>query len=374
MKIPFCDLHIERFFSLYAQEKGPLDLLLGNYFKTHKALGSKDRKLIGDTVYGMVRHQSLLDWTAISSFQKRLTFFRSQEFLNAQNGLHIPEATRLGMPEWFFKRLLLQYGETRGRSLAKTLNENAPLTIRVNPIKTSREKLLESLRKSYPASPCKRSPLGIQFEKRFPLFSLAEFKEGLFEVQDEGSQLIASLVKPTPTDWVLDYCSGSGGKTLGFAHLMEGKGQIYLHDIRPSVLVEAKKRLKRAHIQNGQCLPPGHPQLKLLRGKCDWVLIDVPCSGTGTFRRNPDQKWRLQPNDLAKLVLEQKKIAKEAISYLKEGGKLVYATCSLLKEENEDIVDYLLSNFSLTLIEEPLALLPEEGGGDGFFGASFIKP
>ncbi len=121
---------------------------------------------------------------------------------------------------------------------------------------------------------------------------MPEFKQGLFEVQDEGSQLIANLMDPTPGDQVMDYCAGSGGKTLAFAPKMQHRGQIYLHDIRPWALDEARKRLKRAGIQNAQVVLPEDPKLNKLRGKMDWVLVDAPCTGSGTFRRNPDMKWK----------------------------------------------------------------------------------
>jgi 16S rRNA (cytosine967-C5)-methyltransferase len=377
MKLPFCDYHILAFLKEFDSPQGgkkPLDLLLSDYFKSHKSLGSKDRKIVGETIYGMVRWKSLIDYTASSpSPLDRLNCYRKLNFDEIAHDLSIPEAIRLGLPEFLYQTLIDSFGKEKGKELCRILNTPAPTTIRANLLKTTREHLLSLWQNKFAITPCKDSHSGIQFTKREPLFSLLEFKQGLFEVQDEASQLVADLVKAKPGDLVLDYCSGSGGKTLAFAPSMKGKGQIYLHDIRPSILSQAKKRLCRAGIQNGQCLLPQHPQLLALKEKCDWVLADVPCSGTGTLRRNPDQKWGIDAAMVNRLTLLQKEIVKEALLYLKPKGKFVYATCSLLAQENEAQVKEFLASYPIELIGEPLSLLPKENGMDGFFAALFIK-
>lgn len=375
MKIPFCDAHIQAFFLLYAQNPGPLDLQLGSYFKNHKSLGANDRKQIASHVYGMVRWRSLIDWgcSPDAPVRERLAWYRSPNFAKAKQDPATPLFAQLGLSSFLFKRFEHCFGGEQAKEIGRILNTEAPITIRANRLKTDRASLMTLWGNVYDATACRHASDGIQFSKRLPLTSLPEFKEGLFEIQDEGSQLVASCIDAKPGDSILDFCSGSGGKTMAFAHKMQGQGQIYLHDIRASVLIQAKKRLKRAGIQNAQCLPSGHPQLARLQGKCDWVLIDVPCTGTGTLRRNPDQKWKIDASMLERLVQEQREIAHTAAAYLKPKGRLVYATCSILPEENQDQIAYFQAHLPLILETPPLALLPQEGGMDGFFAACFQK-
>lgn len=373
MSIPFCDHHINAFLTQYEAGKRPLDMAIADYFKSHRSLGATDRKIVGEAVFGMVRWKTLLDFLCPTGDSlTRYRCFKTLDFKKILHNSEIPEAVRLGMPEWLFTRLVKNYGFSQAKEICKILNTPAPITVRANLLKTDRETLMQRWANHQPL-PCPIAPQGIYFQKRLPLFSFPEFKLGYFEVQDEGSQVVASLVKASPGELVLDYCSGSGGKSLAIAPCMQGRGQIYLHDIREHALMEAKKRFKRAGVQNAQFLAPGHNQLSRLKGKCDWVLIDVPCSGTGTFRRNPDQKWNLDASMLERLVKEQRKIAKEAIEYLKPNGKLVYATCSILLEENQSQIETFLATLPLLLEQPPLSLLPVEGGMDGFFAAVFKK-
>lgn len=367
----FLEFHLTAFFQSAPQK--PLDLALRDYFRSHKSLGASDRRWLGEAVYGITRWKRTIDFLCPSpSIADRLICYQSLNFKALREDSSIPEAVRLGISDFLYERLSFAFGKETAQALSLLFQERSTTTLRANLLKTTREKLLLQLSDRCPISPCLFAPAGLRIGKQMPLFSFPEFKEGLFEVQDEGSQLVADLVRATPGEWVLDYCSGSGGKALAFAPSMERKGQIYLHDIRPFALTEARRRLRRAGVQNGQCLPPGHPQLNRLKNRCDWVLADVPCSGTGALRRNPDQKWKIDAPMVSRLVQEQRNIGKEAFSYVKPGGALVYATCSLLPEENEEQVSFFLSALPTTL-EKQLVLLPQSGGMDGFFVAVFRK-
>lgn len=367
---PFLYRHVEKILDDSSLSQKPLDLYLSNYFRKHKNLGSTDRRVIGNTIYGMARWKNLIEYFAPKD---PIDFYQKICWETLSKDSSIPTYIKVGLPQFLYTRFVEQFGETKAQELGRILNETAPTTIRANSIKISQGKLLEILGQKFPVSKTLIAKAGISLQKREPLFALPEFKEGLFELQDEGSQLIAEEVKPKPGDTVLDYCSGSGGKTLAFAHLLQGRGQIYLHDIRPQILQEARRRLKRAGIQNSQCLPPNHTQLQKLIGKCDWVLVDAPCSGTGTLRRNVDQKWKISPEFIAELTVLQKKIVQEAVRYVKPGGRLVYATCSLLQEENETQVKEFLKSLPLELEKEPTLLLPQSQGMDGFFSAVLKK-
>lgn len=360
MRLAFCDYHICAILKLLDETGRPLDQLLSTYFRHHKSIGAHDRRFIGEHLYQMVRYQSLIDCVSSPAPLDRLLAYRQLDQYKQDPSL--PLSARLGMSEFLYQKFCTLYGEKKAIELSHICNTQAPITIRVNPLKTTREALMALWENKFEMKPCGK--LGIQFAKREPLFALPEFKAGLFEVQDEGSQEVSLLVEAQPGQHVVDYCSGSGGKTLGFAPSMQGKGQIYLHDNRPWILLEAKKRLRRAGIQNVQFILP--------KQKVDWMLTDVPCSGSGTLRRNPDAKWKIDAPMVQRLVLEQRAIVKEAIELLRPNGHFVYATCSIFSEENEHQVEYFLQNHPLELIKT-LSWLPQEGGKDGFFAAVLKK-
>lgn len=271
MRLPFCDHHISVILESYAKSEKPLDLLLSEYFRSHKSIGSHDRKAIGETLYGMVRWKTLIDrFSGTDHGLDRLACYRNISIEQCRQDSTIPEPIRLGVNDFLYNRFCATFGLERTRELCKILNSPAPTTIRVNLLKTAPEDLMKKWEGKFAMARCVKAPAGIQFQKREPLFALPEFKEGLFEVQDEGSQLVAELVNAKPGEQILDYCSGSGGKTLAFAPSMQGKGQIYLYDNRPWILIEARKRLRRAGIQNAQFALP--------KRLVDWVLTDVPAA------------------------------------------------------------------------------------------------
>lgn len=368
-QIPYREYHLFALLEAYSQQTLPLDLFISHYFRDHSALGSKDRAFIADTVYTLVRWQRLLDYLAPSpSWQDRYQTFLKANFEQLQQREDIPLSIRVSFPQSLFDYLTNSYEIKKACELCLISNTSAPTVVRANTLKISRDGLLKLWEGLYDVSPTRFSPDGIIFHKKLNFFQLPEFKKGLFEVQDEGSQMLAHLMHVQPGQQVLDYCAGSGGKTLAFAPLMQSKGQIYVHDIRPFALQEARKRLRRAGVQNHQILSPTSPRIVKLKKKMNWVLVDAPCSGTGTLRRNPDMKWKFDPEMLIRLVGQQRMIFEKALSFLHPTGRIVYATCSLLKEENQEQVKHFLSTYSLVIEGEFFQTFPTLGGMDGFFG------
>lgn len=370
-KKPFREHHLLELLYGYDSQALPLDRYMSDYFKAHKALGSKDRAEIAETVYGIVRWRALIDHLIKHpiTWENRVETFKKGNLESYLKDSSIPLPIRLNFPQELYDLIVNSYGEEKAYAICLDSNFPAPTTVRINPLKTNRDSMLNRWAESYEVIPCTQSALGIIFKKKINFFGLPEFKEGLFEVQDEGSQLLANLVQAQPGELVMDYCSGSGGKTLAFAPKMNGTGQIYLHDVRGYVLDEARKRLRRAGIQNAQVVIENDPKLKKLKKKMDWVLADVPCSGTGTLRRNPDMKWKFDPAMLQRLLGQQRVIFEKALSYLKPGGKIVYGTCSLLKEENQMQIEHFMKIYDLELVGDIFQTIPTQGGMDGFFGA-----
>lgn len=372
---PFREYHILSILNSYDKQSLPLDLFIGDYFRTHKALGSKDRGYIAETSYAMSRWRGLLDFLCgeAPSWEKRLEIFLSPDFEAAKHKEDIPSHIRLSFPQFLYDMLVESHGLEKACEICRISNTPAPTTVRVNTLKTSRDELMQKLQIKYPVSPCLRSAHGIVFERRINFNELPEFREGLFDIQDEGSQLLSELVHAKPGELVMDYCAGAGGKALAFAPPMQNKGQIFLHDIRKHSLLDCKKRMRRAGIQNAQVVFEDEAKLKKLKKMMDWVLVDAPCTGTGTLRRNPDTKWRINADMITRLVGQQRMIFEKALSYLKPGGHIVYATCSVLKEENSKQVEHFIKTYDLSLDGGVFESIPVFEGMDGFYGAVFIK-
>jgi 16S rRNA (cytosine967-C5)-methyltransferase len=368
----FRENHLFKILTLFDAQRGPLDLFLRNYFRANKAVGSKDRRFISESIYGMIRWKGLLDHLCKKkpSWNERYQIYKTIDPTTYITEADMPTHIKVSFPKTYFHTLATSLGEQQAIEFCIASNQTAPTTIRVNALKTTRDALLNQWKDLYEISPSEVSPWGITFHKKINFFELPEFKAGLFEVQDEGSQLIAGLVNATPEERVLDYCAGSGGKTLGLAHTMRHRGQIYLHDIRTHALYEAKKRLCRAGIQNAQLLLPDDiAKKKLLKNTINWVIVDAPCSGTGTLRRNPDMKWKFEPEMVSQLVLEQRQIFEEALTFLHPHGSIVYATCSVLPQENDEQIAYFTKKFNLECTQEPFRSTPLPNKMDGFFGA-----
>ena len=351
---PFRKHHLLQILEIHDSSHLPLDALLRNYFRKHSAIGAEDRRTICEKLYRMIRLRGRIDFHLSHPISWEHRIEASTELTPT-----MPPHVQVSFPKFLFEKIKEAYGEEKAIELCHILNETAPTTGRINPLKTTREQFLKE---TPGVIATQHSPLGFTFEKKPNIFAMPSFKAGLFELQDEASQLVALEMNPKSGDHVLDYCAGAGGKTLGFAYKMEGKGRIHLHDIRPYALEEAKKRLYRAGIQNASLWERNHQ-------KMDWILLDVPCSGTGTLRRNPDLKWRLSPASIDNIKKEQRDIFAAALPYAKK--YIVYATCSLLPEENEEQVRFFLDNYPVTLIKPPMKTLPVSGGMDGLFAATF---
>ncbi len=393
----------------------PTDRLLGNFFhRNRKRFGSKDRKVISETIYGIFRHRLLIDnwlgkptpteyrganffWHAVTALacegliEKDVftTFFGSKKAESlydafkekklppGQDSLSRPEtlSIRYSFPLWMVERWIRYFGEeTEG--LLQAMNERPPLVLRANPIRISRDELVARLRaKGHEAEPGLLSPWSVRVRERFNVFEIPEFKEGLFEVQDEGSQLVALSVNPQPGEVIWDTCAGGGGKTLLVAALMRNQGRVIATDIRSRKLVDLRKRAKRAGLFN--IFPADLKRLgesKLFGRGVDKLLVDAPCSGTGTLRRNPDAKWKISPKMIQELRGEQLKILDAYVRYLKKGGSLVYATCSMEPEENEEVVDTFLKDHpEFQRMSQDIHLFPHRNGTDGFFISTLCK-
>ena len=307
-------------------------------------------------------------------YEEALFELLDQDFTPYSSDTSLDEHIRFSFPKDLFDSLKRRWKqETPALCLAS--NKSAPITLRANSMKTTRRELIECLcSHDIEAKEDPQSPQAITLPRRINVWVLPEFTQGLFEMQDAGSQKVAELVEVEPGESFLDYCAGSGGKALACAPRMKNRGQMFLHDIRVKALQEAKKRLRRAGIQNAQCI--NHEEKKrltLLKGRMDWVLVDAPCSGTGTLRRNPDMKWQFSYEKLCRLVKEQREIFEQALEFVRPGGKIMYATCSLLAEENEEQRDHFLRNYPLEIVGEPFQSVPRDGQMDGFYAVCMQK-
>ncbi len=373
MKIAFRKFHLLNILKEFSKNNYPLDIYLKNYFKNNKSIGSKDRKNICENIYKLIKWKGLIDFLCSKkpiTWEERLKILKDFCFQKYLNDKKIPNHIKVSFPKDYFEKIKDAYSLKKAMDFCLTSNETAPTTIRVNPLKIQRDELFEILNKKYDVQKCRASEYGITFNKKINFFDLAEFKKGFFEIQDEGSQIVANLINPKPKDHVLDYCSGSGGKALAIAHKMKKTGQIYLHDIREGILQKAKKRFKKAGVENFQIKKT--KDLKKLNQKMDWIILDVPCSGSGTLRRNPDLKWKFNINDIEKFKTIQKEIFDTSYPYLKDDGKIVYITCSIFPQENEEQIKYFIKKYALK-VEKEFFSFPKKNSHDGFFASVLTK-
>ncbi len=404
---------IELIDAVLAKPTVPADQILHHYCRMRRYMGSSDRRAIGNLFYSVLRQWPLLEFFS-STINGRLAVLiyahccdrniftlldgdtfgpsrlttQEEKFLKSISLQDVPLFVQAGCPASVWADLC-EWGEDEAIQISKSMQVQAPFDVRINPLKTSREKVLDQFKKqNLDCVPTPYSPLGLRFKQRIDLGQNVLFKQGLVEVQDEGSQLVGLLCDAKPGMRVMDFCAGAGGKSLVLAASMANKGTLVLSDIYPKRLANAQERLKRAggHNYRVQVLPDA-AWLKRHAGTFDRVLVDVPCSGTGTWRRNPDLKMKFNQDDLLNLLVEQKKILSQAARLIKPGGGLIYATCSVLKRENHhQVAEFLKNNPDFDLVDlrgvwtqqtsmtapfdaSMLQLFPHQHQTDGFFVA-----
>ncbi len=400
--------------------EGPADALMSRHFKADRQLGSRDRSLVAEAAFDALRRLASLRWVMQTADPLRAPRLAALIVLARQHGVealapralrsderavrgaleiklrHAPAAVQAEVPQWLLALATEQYPDAQ--ALLAALATPAPLDLRVNTLKAERAAVLAELQSAtrihapLAAQPTPYSPEGIRLQEKPALTRWPLYQDGLIEVQDEGSQLVARLVAPRRGEMVVDFCAGAGGKTLALAALMRSTGRIYAFDVHARRLAGLGPRMARSGLSNvhpAAIASENDARVKRLAGKIDRVLVDAPCSGTGTLRRNPDLKWRFDEHELLRLNGVQASVLAGAARLLKPGGRLVYSTCSILARENQQVVaEFLQSHPQFAVIEAApilraqdividgadrfapwFVMLPHLHGSDGFFAA-----
>jgi 16S rRNA (cytosine967-C5)-methyltransferase len=389
--------------AIEAQPRRPADAIANDFFRARRFIGGGDRRAVSELAWGVVRQRLRLDWHLAElgaapdvrrlliaylllaegwAPQKLAGHFTGDRFapaaLTAEEvafvrrmasrplvDLAMPEGVRLNLPDWALPGLRARFGEALA-SEAAAMEVPAPLDLRANLLRTSREAARLALAaEGIAAEPMPYSPWGLRVADRKPVSATAAFKDGLIEVQDEGSQLIALLTDAKPGMRVADYCAGAAGKTLALAATMENRGHIVACDVSAPRLEGAGRRLRRAGVDNAErhLLVAGDKWRKRRGRSFDRVLVDAPCTGSGTWRRNPDARTRTNATDLAELASKQGAILEDASELVRPGGRLVYATCSLLPEEDEMQIERFLGRHPDFVVKPVPGLWAELGPG-----------
>jgi len=402
---------------LTLQFNHPADAVVSRFFRDNRSLGPRERATLSETVFQVLRKKLLFEHMARSGSgpkERRLAilgFAGPRDFV--KSALNDTEKKWLDMcdsvkptdlmsqhihnlPDWLAKPLKEQLGDTF-EALAQSLQTPGTLDLRVNALNEKRSEVQKELTAAGIVSEATPySPWGLRLQGKPSLAKVKAFERGAIEVQDEGSQLLALLLDAHRGEMVVDFCAGAGGKTLAIGAAMRNTGRLYAMDTSGHRLDALKPRLARSQLSNVHPAAIAHERddrVKRLAGKIDRVLVDAPCSGLGTLRRNPDLKWRQKPEGIAEVAATQTAILESAARLLKSGGRLVYATCSVLPQENEDIANaFTLAHpdFVLLPVNEELnrlkvtdaeslctgpflRLWPHRHGTDGFFAAVWIR-
>ncbi len=445
MKLPSLVGHVVELLGRVQSQEFPIDTVVDDFVRSRRYLGSNDRRFVTDAVFGVVRHRKRLEavlehslkqmslaapeahfpalwmyaayavcirehspkdvlgqisthWKSsfpdivLERFLALLNEHARLDFLPKFPAVHL--STTHSFPTWMVEQWIRRFGKDQTRHLCSAMNELAPVAIRVNTMKASVEKCRAVLKKEgVPCHSCLLSPFGLILEKRVDVHALRAFRDGLFEIQDEGSQILSLVVSPRPGQFVVDACGGGGGKSLHLCALMENSGQIIALDVDERRLERLRKRCRRADaviVQPVLVEKDDDRAEESYVAMADAVLIDAPCSGSGTIRRNPGTKWTLTQQRVEEYQLRQLRILSRYSRLVKLGGKIVYATCSLLEEENEAVVGEFLKrrpSFRLQPVADVLErwnlhslaggdfllLTPHQHGTDGFFAAVLTR-
>jgi 16S rRNA (cytosine967-C5)-methyltransferase len=426
--------HASELLQIVRSSEKPADSVIDFFFRSRKYLGSHDRRFIAESTYGTLRHLRKCESVLRRALEGQadgvlpedaflLLVVTYLQIIDKRNPIDIAElqsalksgklrpkigellaviardqhvvsedpveriAEEYSYPDWMVRRFLEEYGEKETLQLCECLNNQAPLTLRANTLKTTVEDCQEVLKKGGVTTERTRlSPFGLLVPKRINVFQIPAFRDGFFEVQDEGSQLLPYLLDPKPTAKVLDACAGAGGKTLEFAALMKNRGEIVAADVHSYRLEQLRKRAQRAGASNIRIRQV--QDVSDLADKYalyfDIALVDAPCSGIGTLRRNPGMKWMVSEETVREVSEKQLHILESCGAFVKTGGILAYATCTLFREENEKVVESFLQKHPQYSLESPpldhakfnhaayatgkfIKFSPSRDGTDGFF-------
>ena len=409
------------------------DRALERVMRRERTPWSSERRLVAESVYALIRAQGQIDFLLAGTmpgepapgvdlatrYAAWLVSAGGATRAEAARRLAVPPSALAGLetgrarlagledridrlavedslPRWIVERLVADLGEEEARALSRAMNARAPLTVRANLLVGDRDALRERLAgEGMRSEPTRFSPWGLVLDGHQNAFALRSFRSGAFEIQDEGSQLIALACGARPGWVAVDACAGAGGKSLALAMEMRGKGSLHALDTDADRLADARRRARRAHVHNlrDRVVAPGPEaatQIADLAGKARLVLVDAPCSGLGTLRRKPDARWRLRPDDPLRFAGLQRELLARFAPLAAPGGRIVYATCAIGRTENDDVADFAARE--LGLVPEPLeatlgaermaalgaagarlSLYPHRHGTDGFFVTAFRK-